>query len=253
MDNSVFRDGMNLPKEFQPAPGLDGVYYLGAVHGKGWIARSYFVERKAGNILVSPLVYSEGLGDFIEAHGGLSYIFVTHQDEINAAVLSEVGREGPGKPPDRIPACEYKKRFGCQIATHTRDTLELDECEVDLRWDADISPEPGLQFIHTPGHTPGSACLLLDTPAGRLLFCGDIVGINDSGIIDTEVEEGEIPHLPSTLDSWSKVVERHFDALIPLHTFADSPVPFITQGGREALKQALAEATSWWDRTKYSQ
>jgi glyoxylase-like metal-dependent hydrolase (beta-lactamase superfamily II) len=250
MDSSVFREGMSLPREFQPTPGLEGVHYLGAVHGAGWIARSYFVEREAGNILVSPLVYSEGLGDFIEARGGLDYIFVTHQDEINAMVLSEVGREGPGKSPDRVPACEYKQRFGCQIATHATDTLELDGCEVDLSWTADISPEPGMQLLHTPGHTPGSACLLLDTGSGRLLFCGDIVAINDSGVIDTEVEEGEIPHLPSTLSSWAKVVEHDFDALIPLHTFADSPVPFIAKDGRGALKEALAEVTAWWEKTK---
>jgi glyoxylase-like metal-dependent hydrolase (beta-lactamase superfamily II) len=203
--------------------------------------------------LISPLVYSGSLGDFIETRGGLAYIFVTHNDEINSMVLSEVGREGPGKPPTRLPACEYKKRFECQIATHAIDTLDLEECEVDLSWDADISPEPGLQFLHTPGHTPGSACLLLDTRAGRLLFCGDIVAINDLGVIDTEVEEGEIPHLPSTLNSWSKVIEHHFDALIPLHTFADSPVAFIAQGGKEALKKSLTEVTAWWKQTKYSQ
>ena len=252
MDNSVYREGMDLPREYQPAPGLEGVYYLQAFHGKGWIARSYFVPREAGNILVSPLVYSEDLGDFIEARGGLAYIFVTHNDEINSAVLSEVGRDGPGEPPSRLPACEYKKRFGCQIATHKMDTLELGERSIDLSWDADISPEPGLQFIHTPGHTPGCASLLLDTQVGRLLFCGDILGLNDAGAVDTEVEEREISYLPSTLSSWSKVVEHDFDALIPLHTVAESPVPFIAQEGREALKVALAEVTAWWDQVKHS-
>jgi len=247
MDNSAFRDGMPLPREFQPAPGLEGVHYLGAVHGEGWIARSYFVEREAGNILVSPLVYSEDLGDFIEARGGLAYIFVTHQDEINAIVLSEVGREGPGKPPDRIPACEYKQRFGCQIAAHGFDTLELDGCEVDLSWDADFSPEPGMQLLHTPGHTPGSACLLLDTKSARLLFCGDILGLNDSGEIDTEFEEEDFLDLKGALNSWEKVVSQDFDTLIPLHTFDKSPIPFIAQNGRGALKNALTEVSAWWE------
>lgn len=248
MDKSVFRDGMKLPQEFQPAPGLEGVYYLGAVHWPGWIARSYFVERKAGNILVSPLVYSEGLGDFIEARGGLAYIFVTHQDEIHRMVLSEVSREGPGKPPDRIPACEYEQRFECQIIAHKNDTLELDECEIDLSWDADFSLAPGMQLLHTPGHTPGSACLLLDTQSGRLLFCGDILGLNDSGEIDTEFEEEELPDLKDALSSWEKVVSQDFDTLIPLHTFDKSPVPFIVQDGRGALKKALAEVSAWWEK-----
>ena len=248
MDKSVFRDGMSLPQEFHPALGLEGVHYLAAVHGPGWIARSYFVERKGGNILISPLVYSDGLGDFIQARGGLAYIFVTHQDEINRLVLSEVGREGPGKPPNRIPACEYKQRFGCQIAAHAKDTLDLDGCEVDLSWDRDFSPEPGMRLLHTPGHTPGSACLLLDTPAGRLMFCGDILGLNDSGEIDTEFEEEELPDLKGALSSWEKVVSQDFDTLIPLHTFDKSPVPFIAQGGRDALKKALAEVSAWWEK-----
>lgn len=237
---------MSLPQEFLPAPELEGVYFLQAVHGKGWIARSYFIEREAGNILVSPLVYSEGLGDFIEARGGLAYIFITHQDEINVMVLSEVGREGPGKPPDRIPACEYKNRFGCQIIAHKQDTLELDGCDVDLSWEADFSLEPGMQFLHTPGHTPGSACLLLDARAGRLLFCGDVMGLNDSGQIDTEFDEEEFLHLPDALRSWKKILEQEFDTLIPLHTFEKSPVSFIAQGSWGALKKALVEVTAWW-------
>jgi glyoxylase-like metal-dependent hydrolase (beta-lactamase superfamily II) len=244
---------MALPREFQPAPGLEGVYYVAAVHGEGWIARSYFVEREAGNVLVSPLVYSEGLGDFIQARGGLAYIFVTHQDEINGMVLSEVGREGPGNPPDCMPACEYKQRFGCQIAVHAKDTLELDDCEVDLSWDADTSPEPGLQFLHTPGHTPGSVCLLLDTKSARLLFCGDVMGLNDSGDIDTEFEEDEFLQLDEALNSWAEVAEYDFDTLIPLHTFEKGAVPYILHGGRDAIKKALNEVNAWLNQTKSSQ
>lgn len=253
MNDSVYREGMDLPKEFQPAPGIEGLYYLGALHGKGWIARSYFVERETGNVLVSPLVYSESLGDFIDARGGLAYIFVTHEDEINPAVLSEVGREGPGKPPAQLPACEYKKRFECKIATHAMDTFDLGKCGIDLSWDADFCPDPDLQFIHTPGHTPGCASLLLDSEAGRLLFCGDLLALNDSGKIETEVEERELSYLPSTLNSWSKVIEHNFDALIPLHTTAGSPVPFIAYDGRSVLKIALAEVTAWWEQIRSSQ
>ena len=128
MNNLVFRDGMSLPQGFHPTPGLAGVYYLQAVHGPGWIARSYFIKRETGNILVRPLGYSDGLGDFIEARGGLAYIFCTHQDEINKMVLSEVGREDPGSPPGQIPACQYQQRFDCQIAAHKFDTLDLDGC-----------------------------------------------------------------------------------------------------------------------------
>lgn len=71
MESQVYRKGMPLPREFQPASGIEGMYYLQAVHGKGWVASSFFVVRPAGNILVSPVVYSDALGDFFEAHGGI--------------------------------------------------------------------------------------------------------------------------------------------------------------------------------------
>ncbi|HSM70289.1 MAG TPA: MBL fold metallo-hydrolase [Anaerolineales bacterium] len=252
MQDKVFRDGMELSKIFEPVPKFEGMYYLQAVHGSGWVARSYFIEREAGNILVSPLIYTKDLGDFIDAHGGLAYIFVSHLDEINKAALCEVGREGLGPLPDHIPACEYKNRFQCRIIAHVADTLNFTECQLDTSWDADFSLSSDLHFIHTPGHTQGSACLRMDINERRVLFCGDILGLNDSGEIDTDIEEAELSRLQATLNSWSKMTEHDFDALIPLHTFDASPIPFIAKGGRDALRQAIEKVNDGWNQSKHA-
>ena len=247
MQEPIYQDGMRLPQRYLAAPGLEGVYFLQAVHGAGWIARTYFVVSPAGNVLVSPLLYSEALGDFVEEHGGLASIFVTHRDEIERAVLSEVGREGPGQPPERIPACEYRQRFGCSLHVHEADASVLKACQVDHCWAHDTRPSPGQEFIHTPGHTPGSASLILETPAGRLLFCGDLIALDEKGSISTEIEPQEVAGLPLMLNSWSKLIAHPFDALIPLHTYAESPRPYIPEGGREALRKAHAEVRAWLD------
>ena len=231
---------------FEPAPELEGVHYLGALHGADWFARSYFVERADGNLLVSPILFRPDLADWIEERGGLALIFVTHRDEIDPRVLSEVGREGPGTPPPRIPACEYKERFACQIAAHEGDAGVLTECEVDLVWREDFSPAPDLRFSHTPWHTPGSASLLLEYGERRIVFCGDTLGLDEMGRISTEIEEREIPHVPAILKAWSKLLQHEFDALVPLHTLVPSPVPFIATGGRDALREALSTVEQWW-------
>ncbi len=36
-------------------------------------------------------------------------------------------------------------------------------------WD----PAAGFKIIHTPGHTPGSLCVLIDTHKDKVLFTGD--------------------------------------------------------------------------------
>lgn len=140
------------------------------------------------------------------------------------------------------------ERFPCVVAVHAADTSAQAECQLDLEWRDDHSPAPGLHFIHTPGHTPGSACLLLETQTGRLMFCGDCVGLDETGQVSTEFESEEAAMLPPYLENWARICEYDFDVLVPLHTLAGSPLPYIAQGGRAALKAAHAEVMDWLSR-----
>jgi len=69
----------------------------------------------------------------------------------------------------------------------------------------------GLTVIHTPGHTPGSICLL--DPASKILFVGDLLRFNGS-----KIEIG-----PSSLDSGevqqsiNKIAAIDFDIMLPGH------------------------------------
>ena len=51
------------------------------------------------------------------------------------------------------------------VETHPRLT------EVDEGYEI----EPGVRVIHTPGHSPGSICLAVETEAGRCILTADVV------------------------------------------------------------------------------
>ncbi len=52
-----------------------------------------------------------------------------------------------------------------------------------------------LRWIHTPGHTPGSIAVYVDTPAGRVAFAQDVHG-------------PFLPEFGSDLDRWTASMER---------------------------------------------
>ena len=73
-----------------------------------------------------------------------------------------------------------------------------------------------VQLLHTPGHTPGSVCLLVD---GRLLS-GDTLFINGCGRCD--LPGGDPRQLFESLSKTLKVLDDS-TTLCPGHNYADTP------------------------------
>lgn len=42
------------------------------------------------------------------------------------------------------------------------------------KWSASMNLYPGLRLWHTPGHTPGSACVVVSTETGQTVLVGDV-------------------------------------------------------------------------------
>ncbi len=55
--------------------------------------------------------------------------------------------------------------------------------------DGDMELLPGIQLLSTPGHTPGSQCVAVNTPLGVQVIAGDLVGLY-------EALESDPPHVP---------------------------------------------------------
>jgi glyoxylase-like metal-dependent hydrolase (beta-lactamase superfamily II) len=91
----------------------------------------------------------------------------------------------------------WKERYGCKIIAHELDRAGIEGENNDLTaagmYGVDYKPvlvdtllkgeaerltlgDLEFNFLHTPGHTPGSICVYIDTKDGRILFGQDIHG-----------------------------------------------------------------------------
>ena len=76
-----------------------------------------------------------------------------------------------------------------------------------------------LQVIATPGHSPGSLCFLLETPARRVLFSGDVIQYCP---VAGEVGWISLLNCPGTdlhayRESVGKLAGLAVDSLLPAH------------------------------------
>ena len=130
----------------------------GPVHHCGWHAAasfgaaSYLVLRADGNILVDSPRFTPALAGRIEALGGIALMFLTHRDDV-------------------ADHARFAARFGCRRIMHRGD-IGAATRDVEEVFDGSEACElaPGIVAIPVPGHTRGSACLLVDD---TWLFTGD--------------------------------------------------------------------------------
>ena len=129
----------------------DGVYYCGFNSEKSFGANSFFVRHPGGNWLIDSPRYLKQLVEFFEANGGLSYIFLSHEDDI-------------------ADSSKYAKQFGAKRIIHRDDMDAVPDAEWIIEGADAIELTPDFTAIPVPGHTPGSAALLYEN---RFLFTGD--------------------------------------------------------------------------------
>lgn len=129
----------------------ENIYYNGFVSSDSFGASSYFIERTEGNWMIDSPKWMPHLVKRFENAGGLSHIFLTHQDDVADA--------------DR-----YAKHFGAKRIIHDLELHAQPDAEIVLSGEQDVFFGDNVRIIHTPGHTRGSCVLLYKD---KYLFTGD--------------------------------------------------------------------------------
>lgn len=112
---------------------------------------SYFLRTDQGNILIDCPGLEPINQEFINAYGGIRWLFITHRTAIGKAI-------------------EFQKIFNCSIIIQEQEAYLLPGLNVTTFSDYLLITEQ-LQVIWTPGHSPGSSCLYYRDLEG-ILFSG---------------------------------------------------------------------------------
>jgi len=130
----------------------------------------------------------------------------------------------------------FKERFGSKVLAHVRDAGEIRNCKfydtaeffpaysIDDKCDYGVDSvlkeedvvnlgEMKLRVMHTPGHTPGSICLLSELENRIYLFSGDTLFL-DGAVGRTDLRGGRFDELKTSLE---RLKNLNFDFLLPGH------------------------------------
>lgn len=187
------------------------VWHLGHPDPKSFEAHSYFVRSKAGGVLVDAPMYCDPVVSFLESQGGVKWVFLTHKDDVG-------------------DAARFAERFKAELFIHARDRAELPASA----FDKDFKLADGLQVVCTPGHTPGSACLLYDADGG-VLFSGDHLLLSKGNV--RPVQFAWTWDWDAQLDSAVKVLAYDFETVLPGHSVWKNGL----KGAKAKLERSLSE------------
>jgi hydroxyacylglutathione hydrolase len=102
--------------------------------------------------------------DALDELGGIAHHYLSHRDEAGP-MLARIA-----------------DRFGSQLHAPVAERVEISEhAAIDVPLENRHVDANGIEIIPTPGHTPGSTCYLVDGAAGKYLFTGDTIWLNESG------------------------------------------------------------------------
>jgi glyoxylase-like metal-dependent hydrolase (beta-lactamase superfamily II) len=135
-----------------PEPLAPGVLRCGYAAASSFGAASWLVLRPDGNVLVDSPRFAAPLLARIRELGGARLMFLTHRDDV-------------------ADHARWQDALGCERVLHAADVGPGTRgIERPLEGEAPAALGPGLLAIPVPGHTAGSAALLVDD---TFLFTGD--------------------------------------------------------------------------------
>ncbi len=202
-----------------PLPIEHDVYYVGFHSEKSFGANSYFIRHPDGNWLVDSPRYLKHLVQAFEEHGGIRYIFLTHEDDV-------------------AEAARCATIFGATRIIHQADVSAMPDAEMIIDGQDVVQVEKKFLCIPVPGHTAGSMALLYDD---RFLFSGDHLWW-DRNLQQLEAPENLVWDNAHLEHSIRKLGNHAFEWVLPGH---GERVCLPPPGMRQALDHLLQRR---WNR-----
>ena len=143
--------GLRAPGPLFPQDLGGGIHRVGHNTRASYGAHSYFVSGPSLNLLVDGPEWSDELVRWIDAHGGLHHVLLTHRDDIGSTK-------------------RYAEHFGAEVWIHEADADAAPFATVIIAEGDTAGPAPEVTIVAVPGHTRGSVAYLV---AGDTLFSGD--------------------------------------------------------------------------------
>ncbi|MDZ8187346.1 MAG: MBL fold metallo-hydrolase [Nostoc sp. ChiSLP02] len=147
---------------------------------------SYFIVRNESNILIDCPALDQTNQDFIAAHGGVDWLFLTHRGAI-------------GK------TAEIQQIFACKVLIQEQEAYLLPGLTV-TSFSQEFTLDGQIQTIWTPGHSPGSSCLYY-SELGGILFSGRHLLPNQQGQ-PVPLRTAKTFHWPRQINSLRLLLER---------------------------------------------
>jgi glyoxylase-like metal-dependent hydrolase (beta-lactamase superfamily II)/ferredoxin len=127
------------------------VFYCGFTSPKSYGGSSYFIRHPGGNWLIDSPKFLPQLVRKLESLGGVTNIFLTHQDDV-------------------ADADKYARHFAARRIIHRLEIDAQPDAEQLIEGYDPVELSHGFLAIPTPGHTAGHMVLLY---SNRYLFTGD--------------------------------------------------------------------------------
>jgi glyoxylase-like metal-dependent hydrolase (beta-lactamase superfamily II)/ferredoxin len=173
----------------------DDVFYCGFNSEKSFGASSYFVQNSNGNWLIeSPRFVSHLIKKF-EMMGGISYIFLTHRDDV-------------------ADAEKFASHFKAKTIIHERDKIAIKNPDIIIKGDETIEIAPDFVVIPTPGHTSGHCVLLYKN---KFLFTGDHLWWSSEEKSLSAGRDVCWYSWDKQIESMEKLIHFNFEWLLPSH------------------------------------
>ncbi|HYB90321.1 MAG TPA: MBL fold metallo-hydrolase [Candidatus Binataceae bacterium] len=168
-------------------------------------------------VVVDPAWDVDAICDFVQREGyQIDKILVTHYhpDHLGGRMMGQT-IEGAAQMIERVKAKIYINKHDAEGAKMVAGLSDSDIVKVDAGDVLKIG-DIEIKFLHTPGHTPGSQCFLID---GNLVS-GDTLFVNSCGRVDLPGSDPEAMY-----HSLNDTLRNLDDATVvwPGHAYAPEP------------------------------